>query len=145
MNGNEFIKNEHQILHKLLDYAINNETKLLEESNNKVEVEKDECAPPKICHEFQTARLFLSHFGFLNFESEKSEHSGNNELIVLDSTMPGFSADLEYLDHTSTRTCDTAHIFYVKSGQTSVESILSNVVSYLVNSFFTINIVGCKS
>lgn len=24
-----------------------------------------ECQPPKACDEFQTARLFLSHFGFL--------------------------------------------------------------------------------
>ena len=25
-----------------------------------------ECTPPTPCQEFQTARLFLSHFGFLN-------------------------------------------------------------------------------
>lgn len=25
-----------------------------------------ECSPPTLCQEFQTARLFLSHFGFLS-------------------------------------------------------------------------------
>lgn len=25
-----------------------------------------ECTPPPLCHEFQTARLFLSHFGLLS-------------------------------------------------------------------------------
>ena len=32
---------------------------------------KVECSPPLFCTEFQTARLFLSHLGFLPFESLK--------------------------------------------------------------------------
>lgn len=28
-----------------------------------------ECTPPPACHEFQTARLFLSHFGFLSLDA----------------------------------------------------------------------------
>lgn len=28
-----------------------------------------ECAPPPVVHEFQTARLFLSHFGLLNLDA----------------------------------------------------------------------------
>lgn len=27
-----------------------------------------ECTPPAVCHDFQTARLFLSHFGLLSFD-----------------------------------------------------------------------------
>lgn len=30
-----------------------------------------ECTPPVVCHEYQTARLFLSHFGFLRFDKHK--------------------------------------------------------------------------
>lgn len=30
-----------------------------------------ECYPPPVKHEFQTSRLFLSHFGLLSFDSEK--------------------------------------------------------------------------
>lgn len=28
-----------------------------------------ECTPPPVVHDFQTARLFLSHFGFLSLDS----------------------------------------------------------------------------
>jgi hypothetical protein len=28
-----------------------------------------ECIPPPACHEYQTARLFLSHFGFLSLDA----------------------------------------------------------------------------
>ena len=28
-----------------------------------------ECTPPPACQEFQTARLFLSHFGFLSLDA----------------------------------------------------------------------------
>lgn len=27
-----------------------------------------ECTPPPVCHDFQTARLFLSHFGLLSLD-----------------------------------------------------------------------------
>lgn len=30
-----------------------------------------ECAAPSVSHEYQTARLFLSHFGFLRFDTNK--------------------------------------------------------------------------
>lgn len=30
-----------------------------------------ECKPPKLCQEFQTARLFLSHYGFLSLDALK--------------------------------------------------------------------------
>ncbi|XP_058804059.1 ral GTPase-activating protein subunit beta isoform X2 [Phymastichus coffea] len=131
MNENDSIKNEHQILHQLLDYAIDSEAKYNEENANLVSAEKvNECSPPKICHEFQTARLFLSHFGFLNLESDTQNqlNTGAGGLTALDPTIAGFATDLEGLDHISARTCDTVHVFYVKSGQTIPETILSNVL-----------------
>lgn len=30
-----------------------------------------ECQPPPLCHQFQTARLFLGHLGFLSLENLK--------------------------------------------------------------------------
>lgn len=33
-----------------------------------------ECCPPPVKHEFQTARLFLSHFGLLSLDSNKVSH-----------------------------------------------------------------------
>ncbi|XP_014232121.1 ral GTPase-activating protein subunit beta isoform X1 [Trichogramma pretiosum] len=130
MNESESIKNEHQILHQLLDYAIASEKKSNEENAKRVESERlAECSSPKICHDFQTARLFLSHFGFLNVESsDENNSSGLSGLTALDPTMAGFAADLENLDHISARTCDTVHVFYVKAGQTAPEAILANVL-----------------
>lgn len=135
MNEDDSIKSEHQILHQLLDYAIGSEAKCNEENANRVSSEKmSECSPPKICHEFQTARLFLSHFGFLNPESDTINqlNTGAGGLTALDPTMAGFAIDLEGLDHISARTCDTVHVFYVKSGQSTPEAIVSNVVRFLI-------------
>lgn len=134
MNESDTLKNDHQVLHQLLDYAITTELKNNEENSNRFITSSDkesECLPPKICHEFQTARLFLSHFGYLNNNDSlaQNELGTFGGLIALDPKIPGFAADLENLDHISARTCDTVHIFYVKSGQTTPEAILANVVS----------------
>lgn len=37
-------------------------------SSSHLSAEPTECTPPPVCHEFQTARLFLAQFGFLNFD-----------------------------------------------------------------------------
>ncbi|XP_069691801.1 ral GTPase-activating protein subunit beta isoform X2 [Periplaneta americana] len=86
-----------------------------------------ECTPPPACQEFQTARLFLSHFGFLSLDAV----NGNvgSSLTALDTTVEGFCRDLETLDSMSSRTCDTVHVFYVRAGQKTAEEILSNVQS----------------
>lgn len=39
----------------------------------------EECVPPPVCHDFQTARLFLSHFGLLLLD----EPEVNNKTIKL--------------------------------------------------------------
>ncbi|PSN44105.1 Ral GTPase-activating protein subunit beta [Blattella germanica] len=85
-----------------------------------------ECTPPTPCHEFQTARLFLSHFGFLS--ADATNGNVGNALIALDTSMEGFCRELEALDSISSRTCDTVHVFYVRAGQKTAEEILSNVI-----------------
>lgn len=128
MNDNDIVRNEHQILSQLLECQMTIETKY-SDGNDKISEEKiEECVPPQICHEFQTARLFLSHFGFLNMEPRETNESRNNGLTALDPTIPGFCLDLETLDNISPRTCDTVYIFYVKAGQKTSTEILSNVV-----------------
>lgn len=32
-----------------------------------------ECTPPPVCHDFQTSRLFLSHFGLLALDNDSTE------------------------------------------------------------------------
>ncbi|XP_050741385.1 ral GTPase-activating protein subunit beta isoform X12 [Drosophila biarmipes] len=93
-----------------------------------------ECVPPAVCHEFHAARLFLSHFGFLGFETRNphnpAEALGNppqRPLIVLDTKSTAFAADLDRLDKLSARTHDTVYVFYVKSGQTSAQQIVGNM------------------
>uniref|UniRef100_A0A672NLB6 Ral GTPase-activating protein subunit beta n=1 Tax=Sinocyclocheilus grahami TaxID=75366 RepID=A0A672NLB6_SINGR len=90
-----------------------------------------DCKPPAPAQEFQTARLFLSHFGFLSLEALKEP--GNSRLpphlIALDSSVPGFFDDVGYLDLLPSRPCDTVFIFYMKAGQKSSQEILRNVES----------------
>ncbi|KQS29869.1 ral GTPase-activating protein subunit beta isoform X9 [Drosophila erecta] len=93
-----------------------------------------ECVPPAVCHEFHAARLFLSHFGFLGFETRNpqnpAEALGNppqRPLIVLDTKSTAFAADLDRLDKLSARTHDSVYVFYMKSGQTSAQQIIANM------------------
>ncbi|XP_071636603.1 ral GTPase-activating protein subunit beta isoform X2 [Temnothorax longispinosus] len=128
MSDNDAVRDEHQILVQFLERQITLESKHDNGSVKDAEDKTDECVPPQVCHEFQTARLFLSHFGFLNMEPKENEESRSSGLIALDPTIPGFCTDLETLDNISPRTCDTVHIFYVKAGQKSASEILSNVL-----------------
>lgn len=95
-----------------------------------------ESVPPPVCHEFQAARLFLSHFGFLSFGGETENGggggggmmgSGNSTLSVLDGKVGGFWRDLQMLDKISPRTYDTVYMFYVKAGQTTEAEIINNM------------------
>lgn len=91
-----------------------------------------ESMPPNVCHEFQAARLFLSHFGFLTIGENSQQKSNESSLlspslIVLDSSRTGFVGDLSVLDKMSPRTCDTVHTFYVRVGQSSEQEIVDNM------------------
>ncbi|KAK0179173.1 hypothetical protein PV327_007988 [Microctonus hyperodae] len=130
MNDNDEVKDKHYLLSQLLEQQFNYESHLDNDLRLKQNENHDECVSPENCHEFQTARLFLSHFGFLNFAAALEQDGENNStcgITALDPSMPGFCTDLERLDHISSRTCDTVHIFYVKSGQKNATQILANV------------------
>ncbi|KAL1509023.1 hypothetical protein ABEB36_003829 [Hypothenemus hampei] len=116
----------------LINQLINKQSSVeatLYKSNNKSE----DCVPPPVCQDFQTARLFLSHFGFLSFDDEENAH----KLVALDSSAMEFCKDLEVLDAMSPRTCDTVHIFYVRAHQTDAGSIVGNMSSpNLISPYF---------
>lgn len=101
------------------------ETNLYIEQNKTQSVE---CTPPPVCHDFQTARLFLSHFGLLNLDSDEQNPSSPT-LTALDSSAADFCKDLNVLDSMSPRTCDTVHIFYVRSQQTLADDIVRNILN----------------
>ncbi|XP_035238591.1 ral GTPase-activating protein subunit beta-like isoform X4 [Anguilla anguilla] len=90
-----------------------------------------DCKPPSPAQEFQTARLFLSHLGFLSLEAlkEPANRCLPPHLVALDSALPGFFEDIEYLDLLPCRPFDTVFIFYVRAGQRSYQEILKNVDS----------------
>ncbi|XP_074039453.1 ral GTPase-activating protein subunit beta isoform X2 [Leptinotarsa decemlineata] len=89
----------------------------------------EECTPPPVCHDFQTARLFLSHFGLLALDEPEDVTENGLHLSALDSSASEFCKDLTFLDNMSPRTCDTVHIFYVRSQQTEAADIVSNVLN----------------
>ncbi|KAJ8675024.1 hypothetical protein QAD02_010810 [Eretmocerus hayati] len=154
MNESESLRGDHALLQQLLDSAISSESKCAsdemarQQANSAMDNSSAECSPPSICHEFQTARLFLSHFGFLGLDARNNNHFQQQQqlkdqqqeqqssdqfdfgssLVALEPGIAGFAGDLEALDHISARTCDTVHVFYVKSGQSSPEAILTNVL-----------------
>ncbi|XP_030068303.1 ral GTPase-activating protein subunit beta isoform X3 [Microcaecilia unicolor] len=90
-----------------------------------------ECKPPPPVKDFQTARLLLSHFGFLSLEALKEPANSRlpPHLIALDSSIPGFFDDVGYLDLLPCRPFDTVFIFYMKAGQKTSQEILKNVES----------------
>ncbi|XP_013113651.1 ral GTPase-activating protein subunit beta isoform X13 [Stomoxys calcitrans] len=130
--GTESIKQletmlENQTIHEKLAWA---ETDNSSDSLSHAQ----ESVPPTVCHEFQAARLFLSHFGFLTFEERNpnspAESLGSppqRPLIVLDTKRTNFAAELNSLDKLSARTYDTVHVFYVKAGQSTAEEIVGNM------------------
>uniref|UniRef100_A0A1A9W0F5 Rap-GAP domain-containing protein n=1 Tax=Glossina brevipalpis TaxID=37001 RepID=A0A1A9W0F5_9MUSC len=118
---------ENQTIHEKLAWA---------ETDNSTEnlSHAQESVPPPVCHEFQAARLFLSHFGFLTFE-ERDPNSpaealgtpSQRPLIVLDTKRNNFAQELNALDKLSARTYDTVHVFYVKGGQSTGNEIIDNM------------------
>lgn len=109
---------QQSILEKELTHRIE------EEDSYSVEFES---TPPEPTSEFQTARLILSHLGFLSIPALRGAlDSPIPRLVSLENDTPQFSMDLENLDKLSPRTFDTMYAYYVRSGQSQSEDILSN-------------------
>lgn len=96
-----------------------------------------ECKPPEPCSEFQTARLILSHLGFLSISALRGAlDSPLPRLIALHTDNDGFARDIECLDQISPRTFDTLYAFYVRPGQTIASDIVGNSQAGDLNSLY---------
>ncbi|KAM7150626.1 ral GTPase-activating protein subunit beta isoform 3-T3 [Macrochelys suwanniensis] len=133
---NEELEERHEKLRNGMTQQITYETSIDQQSEEEWRKKSfpdpiTECKPPPPAQEFQTARLFLSHFGFLSLEALKETANSRlpPHLIALDSTLPGFFDDLGYLDLLPCRPFDTVFIFYMKAGQKTSQEILKNVES----------------
>ncbi|XP_014834121.1 PREDICTED: ral GTPase-activating protein subunit beta [Poecilia mexicana] len=132
----KYLEIQHNKLRSLMAKQIDYENTLEQRSEELLKSKsfpdpQTECKPPPPSQEFQTARLFLSHFGFLSLEALKEPNNSRlpPHLIGLDSSLPGFFDDISYLDLLPCRPFDTVFIFYVRAGQKSSSEILRNVES----------------
>ncbi|CAG7818479.1 unnamed protein product [Allacma fusca] len=102
-------------------------TMIKEELDESYQNLRSECVPPPPSQEFQTARLLLSHLGFISVQNQTDFTFP--KLVAIDSKHIDFATELDGLDATSCRTCDTVHVFYVRAGQRKAQDILNNVLS----------------
>lgn len=127
-------------LSKIIENQINFENtvkKQVEAQYTEYPNPETECKAPSLCQEFQTSRLFLSHLGFLTSEALKDSLTQPlPSLVSLDQSAENFCSKLEDIDNTPSRTADTVFILYVKSGQSSVESLLQNVTTHNIHPHF---------
>ncbi|XP_045500989.1 ral GTPase-activating protein subunit beta isoform X1 [Colias croceus] len=112
------------VLFKLLEQQAAIEKKVRDSEDNVV---PEEYVPPEPVTEFQTARMFLSHFGYLNIAADKKGSPAR--LTALDSSAPGFHAALRRLDATGARAALTVHALCVRAGQTCARDIVANALS----------------
>ncbi|XP_069360431.1 ral GTPase-activating protein subunit beta isoform X1 [Maniola hyperantus] len=118
-------------LFRLLEQQAAIEKRVRESEDN---VMPEEYVPPEPVTEFQTARLFLSHFGYLNIGGDKK---GNlPRLTALDSSAVGFSAALRRLDATGSRAALTVHVMYARAGQRNAADIIANATGDAVSPAF---------
>ncbi|XP_059062212.1 ral GTPase-activating protein subunit beta [Achroia grisella] len=110
------------ILFKLLEQQANIEKRVKENEDNVV---PEEYVPPEPVTEFQTARLFLSHFGYLNIGGDKK--GGGPRLTALRGWSSGLAAALRRLDGTGARAALTAHVFCARAGRAAAAHMLADV------------------
>ncbi|XP_075979377.1 ral GTPase-activating protein subunit beta isoform X2 [Anticarsia gemmatalis] len=111
-------------LFKLLEQQAAIEKRVKESEDNVV---PEEYIPPEPVTEFQTARLFLSHFGYLNIGGDKK--ATLPRLVALDDSLPGFSAALRRVDACGARAAVTVHVFCARAGQLNAKDIVANAHS----------------
>lgn len=76
LSNNETALEETNKISQLITRQITMETNLATAQSSQT---PKECTPPPVCHDFQTSRLFLSHFGLLALDNDDKQV----KLIVL--------------------------------------------------------------
>ncbi|XP_054153241.1 ral GTPase-activating protein subunit beta-like isoform X2 [Oppia nitens] len=122
-------------------------TSLIERVENHMKYEKQrahkiplanrslECKEPMPSTETEAARLILSHFSFLSFETLQDAPMGQMipSLIALNSKSADFVSNLKILDSISNRTSDTAFVYYIKQGVKSADEILADTKQQIIS------------
>ncbi|XP_028026562.1 ral GTPase-activating protein subunit beta isoform X3 [Bombyx mandarina] len=108
-------------LFKLLEQQAAIEKRVKESEDNVV---PEEYVPPEPVTEFQTARLFLSHFGYLNIGGDKK--GGAARLWALRAGGAGWAAAVRRVDACGARAALTVHVFCARAGHTRAADILRN-------------------
>ncbi|CAG2108652.1 unnamed protein product, partial [Medioppia subpectinata] len=87
-----------------------------------------DCKEPMVSTELEAARLVLSHFSFLTFETLQDAPMGQMipSLIALNSKSADFVSNLKTLDSISNRTSDSVFVYYVRQGVKSADEILAD-------------------
>ncbi|CAG0896200.1 unnamed protein product [Cyprideis torosa] len=86
--------------------------------------------PPILVKEFNPVRLFMAHFGPLSQSLVSTSEPGEESpphLLPLDSVSPEFPGDLLLLDALGNKTCDTVHVFYSDTPDSTLTQMLANV------------------
>ncbi|CAG2161455.1 unnamed protein product [Oppiella nova] len=94
-----------------------------------------DCKEPMISTELEAARLVLSHFSFLTFETLQDAPMGQMipSLIALNNKSPEFVSNLKILDSISNRTSDSVFVYYVRQGVKSADEILADNKQQIVS------------
>ncbi|CAB4060650.1 unnamed protein product [Lepeophtheirus salmonis] len=137
--GDERAAQELDLLSHLMDQqaALENDIINKQQGINSGQFQLDtECIAPDNKNDFQTARLILSHLGLLSLNAlQDNQDSLVPRLISLNAESQEFMCDLEGLDHLSSRTWDTAHIFYESS-----ESVHPHFLEFLASLGWPVNV-----
>ncbi|XP_022103685.1 ral GTPase-activating protein subunit beta-like [Acanthaster planci] len=128
------LRSDHQKLERLIEEQTEYERFVCESAMEDIKRggypnARTECKPPNPCREFSSARLILSHLGYLSLDSLKDPENSSipPAVVALDDDLANFTSDLSALDAIPSRTYDTAFIFYVKAGQSEAQAIIQNV------------------
>ncbi|XP_038075013.1 ral GTPase-activating protein subunit beta-like isoform X2 [Patiria miniata] len=130
----DVLRSDHQKLERLIEEQTEYEKFVCETAQEDIKRggypnARTECKPPMPCREFGSARLILSHLGYLSLDSLKDPQNSPipPAVVALDNDPANFASDLSALDAIPSRTYDTAFIFYVKAGQSNANDIIQNV------------------
>lgn len=129
IQSNTELKAAHEKVVKILEKQVQEEREL--EKRCLPLILFSECKPPKAKEEMECSRLILSQLGFLLLDpdSKLSGSTFRNPLIYLDSKNGDIFTEIKALDMISTRTSDTAFVFYVRKGRIHPQEILNSVSS----------------
>lgn len=121
-------KNDHEKFLKILERQNTVENQMHNECLKNIKF--TECEQQIPGNDVETARLILSHFGFLTSEAfDEPLVSQRSSLTILDDKNASLFQYLKDLDFISTRTSDAINIFYVRKGRLDSQEILNSVTS----------------